>query len=58
MYVSSYDRMGGAARLDLLQQLSADQLNTSANQGKKLFFEFLQYAGISLEQVAYGSMAE
>ncbi|NIF82657.1 AAA family ATPase [Comamonas sp. Tr-654] len=51
MYVSSYDRMDGAVRLDLLQQLSADQLNTSANQGKKLFLEFLQYAGISLEKV-------
>jgi len=51
MYVSSYDRMDGAVRLDLLQQLSADQLNTSANQGKKLFLEFLQYAGISIEKV-------
>lgn len=51
MYVSSYDRMDGAVRLDTLQQLSEEQLNTSSNQGKKLFLEFLQYAGISLEQV-------
>lgn len=51
MYVSSYDRMDGAVRLDTLQQLSAEQLITSANQGKKLFLEFLQYSGISLEQV-------
>ena len=51
MYVSSYDRMDGAVRLDTLQPLSAEQLDTSANQGKKLFLEFLQYAGISLEQV-------
>lgn len=51
MYVSSYDRMDGAVRLDTLQQLSAEQLNTSANQGKKLFLEFLQYSGISLEKV-------
>ncbi len=51
MYVSSYDRMDGAVRLDTLQEMTAGQLNDSTNQGKKLFLEFLQYAGISLQQV-------
>jgi energy-coupling factor transporter ATP-binding protein EcfA2 len=51
IYVSSYDRMDGAVRLDVLQRLNVEQLNNSDNKGKKLFLEFLQYAGISLEQI-------
>lgn len=48
MYVSSYDRMEGTVQFQQLQELQ-DQgsLDRDEHRGKKLFVEFLRYAGIS-----------
>jgi len=48
MYVSSYDRMDGTVQFQQLQELQ-DQgaLDGDEHRGKKLFVEFLRYAGIS-----------
>ena len=52
MYVSSYDRMDGTVQFEQIQQLqSQNTLDREDNRGKKLFLEFLQYAGISLSEL-------
>ncbi|SIQ01439.1 AAA family ATPase [Pseudacidovorax sp. RU35E] len=52
MYVSSYDRMDGTVQFQLIQSLqSQNLLNRDEHRGKKLFLEFLQYAGISLNEL-------
>lgn len=49
MYVSSYDRMDGTVQFQLIQNLqNQNALDQEEHRGKKLFLEFLQYAGISL----------
>lgn len=50
MYVSSYDRMDGNVQIEQIQELQSKALlSQESNRGKKLFLEFLQYAGVSLE---------
>ena len=52
MYVSSYDRMDGTVQFDQIQQLqSQGLLDKDEHRGKKLFLEFLKYAGVSLEEL-------
>lgn len=52
MYVSSYDRMDGTVQFEQIKQFqSQSTLNSEVNRGKKLFLEFLQYAGISLDEL-------
>lgn len=52
MYFSSYDRMDGTVQFQLVQTLqSQNGLDRDEHRGKKLFLEFLQYAGISLSQL-------
>lgn len=52
MYVSSYDRMDGTVQFEQIQQLqSQSALDRDEHRGKKLFLEFLQYAGISLAEL-------
>ncbi|RQU81742.1 hypothetical protein DF133_33500 [Burkholderia cenocepacia] len=52
MYVSSYDRMDGTVQFQLIQALqSQNALDRDEHRGKKLFLEFLQYAGISLTEL-------
>ncbi|WP_126284743.1 AAA family ATPase [Burkholderia stagnalis] len=52
MYVSSYDRMDGTVQFQLIQELqSQNALDRDEHRGKKLFLEFLQYAGISLSEL-------
>lgn len=52
MYVSSYDRMDGTVQFQLIQTLqSQSALDREEHRGKKLFLEFLQYAGISLQHL-------
>lgn len=53
MYFSSYDRMDGAIQLEQTQQLIAKgQIDTDANRGTRLFAEFLDYAGVSIDDIA------
>ncbi|MCW1432456.1 AAA family ATPase [Novosphingobium sp. JCM 18896] len=52
MYFSSYDRMDGAIQLEQTRQLIASgQINTEENRGAKLFSEFLDYAGVSIDEI-------
>lgn len=52
MYVSSYDRMDGTVQFDQISQLKKDNmLDRDEHRGKKLFLEFLQYAGVSLDEL-------
>lgn len=52
MYVSSYDRMDGTVQFEQIGQLkNQNALDSDENRGKKLFLEFLQYAGISLDEL-------
>lgn len=52
MYVSSYDRMDGTVQFEQIQQLQGQNaLDRDEHRGKKLFLEFLQYAGISLAEL-------
>jgi hypothetical protein len=53
MYFSSYDRMDGAIQIEHTNQLIADgQISLDANRGARLFVEFLNYAGITIGEIA------
>ena len=52
MYVSSYDRMDGAIQLEQINELiQSNQLDHDDHRGKKLFCEFLEYAGVSIDEI-------
>lgn len=52
MYFSSYDRMEGAIQLEHTKQLIANgQITLDANRGTRLFKEFLDYAGVSIDEI-------
>lgn len=52
MYFSSYDRMEGAIQLECTKQLMANgQIALDANRGTRLFAEFLDFAGVSIEEI-------
>ncbi|MDL2400401.1 AAA family ATPase [Rhizobium mayense] len=52
MYFSNYDRMEGAVQFELLQQLKAsNQLQQDEYSGARLFLEFMEYAGVPLEDI-------
>lgn len=52
MYFSSYDRMEGAIQLEHTKQLIANgQIALEANRGTRLFTEFLDYAGVSIDGI-------
>jgi len=52
MYFASYDRMDGAVQLEQVKQLAANnQLAQDANRGKALFAEFMEYAGVSIDEI-------
>jgi predicted ATP-dependent endonuclease of OLD family len=52
MYFSNYDRMEGAVSIDHLQQLRTDnQLKEDRYRGYRLFEEFLDYAGVPLNEI-------
>lgn len=52
MYFSNYDRMEGAIQIEQLRQLAQNsQLNQDTYRGHKLFSEFLDYAGVPLDQI-------
>lgn len=52
MYVSSYDRMDGAIQLEHTNSLiQRDQLDEDDHRGARLFCEFLEYAGVSIDDI-------
>lgn len=52
MYFSSYDRMEGAIQLEQTRQLIANgQIDQDENRGIRLFVEFLEYAGVSIDEI-------
>ncbi|RYG93434.1 MAG: hypothetical protein EON58_18325, partial [Alphaproteobacteria bacterium] len=59
MYFSSYDRMDGAIQLDATRQLIGDgRILNDSNRGTRLFVDFLEYAGVSMEEIASVSTYE
>ncbi|WP_428098868.1 AAA family ATPase [Candidatus Rariloculus sp.] len=52
MYVSSYDRMDGAIQLEQTNNLiQNNQLDRDDKRGARLFCEFLEYAGVSIDEI-------
>lgn len=52
MYFAAYDRMDGAIQIDKTRQLIADgQINQDAHRGARLFAEFLDYAGVAIDEI-------
>ncbi|SFJ53473.1 AAA family ATPase [Bradyrhizobium sp. Gha] len=52
MYFSNYDRMDGAVRLDFLKTWkSNNEIFKDENSGARLFMEFLEYAGVPLDEI-------
>jgi energy-coupling factor transporter ATP-binding protein EcfA2 len=52
MYFAAYDRMDGAIQLEQTRQMIANgQINLDANRGARLFAEFLDYAGVSIDEI-------
>jgi predicted ATPase len=52
MYFSNYDRMEGAVQFERLQQLKANnQLQQEEYSGARLFLEFMEYAGVPLDEI-------
>lgn len=53
MYFSNYDRMSGEVRLEHLQQQLANETIFTDQElsGDRLFHEFLQYAGVTVDEI-------
>lgn len=52
MYFAAYDRMDGAIQLEQTRQLRASsELNNDTHRGARLFAEFLDYAGVSIDEI-------
>lgn len=52
MYFAAYDRMDGAIQLEQTRNLIANgQIDGEAYRGAKLFAEFLDYAGVSIDDI-------
>ena len=52
MYFASYDRMDGAVQLEQTKELIANGLiNQDERRGARLFVEFLDYAGASINEI-------
>jgi hypothetical protein len=59
MYFSSYDRMDGAIQIEQVKNLIANgQIAHEAYRGARLFAEFIEYAGVSLEEITNVSTYE
>lgn len=52
LYFSAYDRMDGAIHVETLKSLIANkQVNQPDHSGKLLFMDFLEYAGVNLDEL-------
>lgn len=53
MYFAAYDRMDGAIQIEQTRQLIDNgKINQDDHRGEKLFAEFLEYAGVSIDEIA------
>lgn len=53
MYFAAYDRMDGAIQIEQTRQLIDNgKINQDEHRGEKLFAEFLEYAGVSIDEIA------
>ena len=52
MYVSSYDRMEGAIQIEeTRQRIATGEIDREVCRGSRLFVEFLEYAGVAIEEI-------
>jgi len=52
MYFSNYDRMDGAVQVERVKKLVENgEIEEDEHRGEKLFSEFFEYAGVSLEEL-------
>ncbi|MGY5780305.1 ATP-dependent nuclease [Rhizobium sp. LEGMi135b] len=52
MYFSNYDRMEGAIQIESVSAMVADgSIQRDDNRGKKLFYEFLDYAHVPIDEI-------
>ena len=52
MYVSSYDRMEGAIQIEeTRQRIATEEIERDEYRGSRLFVEFLEYAGIAIDEI-------
>ena len=59
MYVSSYDRMDGAIQIEETQERIRNQeIDYEEHRGARLFVEFLDYAGVAIDEIAKVSTYE
>lgn len=59
MYVSSYDRMYGAIQIEQTREWIANrEIDYEEHRGERLFAEFLEYAGVPMEEIMQVSTYE
>lgn len=59
MYVSSYDRMDGAIQIEETQERIRNQeIDYEEHRGARLFVEFLDYAGVAIDEITKVSTYE
>lgn len=59
MYVSSYDRMDGAIQMEETQQrIETGEIDYDDHRGSRLFVDFLEYAGVAIEDITNVSTYE
>ncbi|WP_428103046.1 AAA family ATPase [Candidatus Rariloculus sp.] len=52
MYVSSYDRMDGAIQIEETQErIDTEEIDYDEHRGARLFVEFLEYAGVAIDDI-------
>ena len=53
MYVSSYDRMDGAIQIEQTsERISTGEIDNEEQRGSRLFVDFLEYAGVPIDEIA------
>lgn len=53
MYVSSYDRMDGAIQIEATRhRIERGEIKRDEHRGSSLFVEFLEYAGVAIDQIS------
>ena len=59
MYISSYDRMDGAIQIEEIREsIENGQIDYEERRGAKLFVEFLNYAGVPIDDITNVSTYE
>ena len=52
MYFAAYDRMAGMVQVEALKQLQAnEQIDKDEHSSERLFLEFLEYAGVPIDEI-------